>query len=201
MNPEDITKLLSAYNVILVKVNDLERVHELLAGLLKRIIWYRNLTAIILLGSRPAEDVMRKLDEHGFQVSKAIREGRLLLIDSLTKSIGGLPVRGTLYVSSPSDLNELQLNVEKGLRRSRAKRRKACLLIEGLSTFLIFNTANKVLQFLIFLIGRLRALDYYCLIFHYGSELEARIENVVKQYVDRVYEDDRTRISNAPLHH
>ena len=164
---------------------------EGLALILSELIIDGDRGIILVLSNRPASSVVDKLAKRITELPGAIKEGRIYLIDCLTKSVHGplIPdVRNLLLISSPADLNELQLNMERALRGLGKRYREIWMIMDGLSTFLLFNGLSKVMRFLIFCINRLRSLNHYGAILYYGSELEKQIEGLLRQYVDAVCE-------------
>ena len=179
---------LSPPNIVLVRLREELSYFDLISLLLRRIIGERNQPVVFVTGSRPANNLVEKLRSHGFDAKTFLARRMLIIVDCLSRSVAAPKIEGVLFVSSPSDLGELQLYIERAFRRISPKGSTAWLLMDGLATFLIFNGTSRVLQFLIFLTGRLRALGHYGVIFSYTSGLEDEIQNVIRQYVDVVFE-------------
>ena len=157
-------------------------------SLLSEIIYVHDHRVIMILGNRPVSNVVERLSRFNFNINEAIEKKKILFIDCLTRSVAGSRIKGALFISSPRDLSELQLSIERAFRLLDTQKRRVWLILDGLSTFLIFNGTTRVLQFLIFLTNRLRVLGHNGIIFYYESELEKQLENVIRQYVDAVHE-------------
>ena len=183
----DVTSLATP-SIVLIRIPDEIQVLDAIASMLKRLVEERGHKALLILGNRSAGNFMEGLRTYGFVIERAVRQKKLLFIDCLTRSVGGPRVEGALFVSSPSDLSEVSLLMERGFRILEAKPNETWLMIDGLATFIIFNGMRRVLQFLIYTTNRLRTRRYYGVVLYYGSELEKQLENTIRQYVDRIYE-------------
>ena len=174
-------------SISLIKVNDADVLYTL-ARITKTLLGYKEHNVIFVLTNRPVDAVLDMLDSHGLEVLNAIRDKRLIFIDCLTRPTGGVLTKHALYVSSPGDLSELELTIERAIKMLVSKGKRIWLILDGLATLLLFNGAPCLLQFLVFTVSRLRALNSYGVILFYNSELERPLEGVLRQYVDEIFE-------------
>lgn len=179
---------LSPPAIVLMRLSRENIFFNLLSELLRQVMEKKRQSVVFVAGSRPANNLIEKLQSHGFNAKEFLSKNNMIIVDCLSRSVAAPRIEGALFVSSPSDLGELQLYIERAFRKIASKGKIAWLFIDGLATFLIFNGVSRVLQFLIFLTSRLRALGYYGVIFSYATGLEDEIQNIIRQYVDIVFE-------------
>lgn len=132
----------------------------------------RNDKGIYVSSNRPTNDLIEKLLVYGFDMKEALEAGRLCVIDLMSKSIGACELKGGIYVSSPSELAATQMAIEKAIERVDGETGRTWLLLDSISTLLVYNTPPALLQFLHFLIGRLRVLQFSGVIFTVGGSGE-----------------------------
>ena len=178
---------LPARSTVLIQVGSDLPILRIHASVLSFLI-ERGFACIYINSMRPAFDLIDRFDFYSFKAREALMNGKLAIVDVISRSVEAPEMPNTVYISSPSDLSELQLGIERALSLISAEPGKTWLVLDGLSTLLVFNSTGGVMQFLIFFIGRLRALEFYGALFLFREGLEKDLESVIKQYVDIVVE-------------
>lgn len=136
--------------------------------------------------NRPVSDLVSKLSAHGFDLTEALESGRIYVIDLVSKSVGNSEIRDCMYVSSPSELSATQLAIERAFDRIKNGPGGRWLLLDSISTVLVYNSPDAVLQFLHFLIGRLRVLCFEAVILTVQGSVEERTLATIRQFCDLV---------------
>jgi len=179
---------LPARSTVLIQVGSDLPILRIHASVLSFLI-ERGFACIYIDSMRPAFDLIDRFDFYSFKAREALMSGKLAIVDVISRLVDLAPeMPNTVYISSPSDLSELQLGIERALSLISAEHGKTWLVLDGLFTLLVFNNTGGVMQFLIFFIGRLRALKFYGALFLFREGLEKDLESVIKQYVDIVVE-------------
>jgi len=136
---------------------------------------------------RPANDLIEKLLTYDVDLREAVKAGRICIIDLVSKSVGASEVKGGIYVSSPSELSATQMAIEKAAKSLDDKAGgRTWLLVDSISTLLVFNSPGAVLHFMHFLIGRLRVLQFDGAIFTVEGSVNERTLLTMKQFCDMV---------------
>jgi len=170
-------------SIVMLETPVEENQMRLVADFLK---FSRNDKGIYVSSNRPTNDLAEKLLAYNFDLRKALEAGRICVIDLMSRSIGANEVRGGIYVSSPSELSATQMAIEKAFERINGEAGKTWLLLDSISTLLVFNSPGALLQFLHFLIGRLRVLQFNGVIFTVEGSVEERTLATIRQFCDMV---------------
>jgi len=141
---------------------------------------------IFVSSNRPTNDLVEKLLTYNFDLREALEADRIFVIDLMSRSVGASEVKGSIYVSSPSELSATQMAIEKAFERIDSEAGKTWLLLDSISTLLVYNSPGALLQFLHFLIGRLRVLQFNGLIFTVGDSVEEEVLSTIRQFCDMV---------------
>jgi len=170
-------------SIVLLETSLEENQMRLIADFLK---FSRNNKGIYVSSNRPTNDLVEKLLTFNFDLTKALETGRIYVIDLVSRSVGANEVKECIYVSSPSELSATQMAIEKAVERINGEAGKTWLLLDSVSTLLVFNSSGALLQFLHFLIGRLRVLQFNGIIFTVEGSVEEKTLATVRQFCDRV---------------
>lgn len=180
---EDRLKGVPPNSVVLLESPLEENQIKLIADFLK---FRRNDKGIYVSSNRPANDLIEKLLTYNFDLNEALEAGRICVIDLVSRSVGANEVKGGIYVSSPSELSATQMAVEKAFERVDGEAGKTWLLLDSISTLLVFNSPSALLQFLHFLIGRLRVLQFNGVIFSVEGSVDENTLSTARQFCDMV---------------
>jgi len=156
---------------------------RLIADFLK---FRRSDKGIFVSSNRPTNDLVEKLLNYNIDLREALEANRIFVIDLMSRSVGASEVKGSIYVSSPSELSATQMAIEKAFERIDSGAGKTWLLLDSISTLLVYNSPDAFLQFLHFLIGRLRVLQFNGVIFTVRDSIEEKVLSTIRQFCDMV---------------
>lgn len=180
---EDKLRGIPPKSVVMVETPLEENQIGLIADFLK---FSRNEKGIYVSSNRPTNDLIEKFLTYNFDLREALEAGRVCVIDLMSRSVGANEVEGSIYVSSPSELSATQMAIEKAFERIDGETGKTWLLLDSISTLLVFNSPEALLQFLHFLIGRLRVLQFNGIIFTVEGSVEEKTLSTIRQFCDMV---------------
>jgi KaiC/GvpD/RAD55 family RecA-like ATPase len=157
---------------------------ELIAGLLK----FRQTTnscGVVVSSNRPASNLIERLEEYGVDLKKDLKNARIVIIDTVSKSVGAVEVDGTVCLSSLTDLPALKSAIEESFSKLKPEGAPKWLLLDSIATFLVLNSPEAFLKFFQVLIGRLRVLRVDCAIFTVDAGIDVKVISTVKQTADK----------------
>lgn len=140
---------------------------------------------IYVSSNRPVNNLIEKVKDHGYDLKKALEEGRVWVVDLVSKSVGDCEISGVIYVSSASELSATQMAIERAINKIKRNDRQCWLLLDSITTMLVFNSPDSLLEFLHFLIGRLRVLGFNGVIFVVREGIEVKVVATIKQFCDK----------------
>jgi KaiC/GvpD/RAD55 family RecA-like ATPase len=152
--------------------------------MLLRLIESLGYSGIYVTANRPGIDLIDKLSKMGFDPSKMMEKKRLAIIDAT--GIKSEERRGIFYVANPGALTDLNMAVASALGSIRHEHGKTWLILDSISTLLVFNAAETVLRFLHTIIGKLRVQECYGVMFAIKGGLEDPIIGTVAHYCDQI---------------
>lgn len=141
---------------------------------------------IYVSSNRSAKDVAERIEEYNSELGHKLKAGEICIVDLVSRSVGAAEIEGAVYVSSPSELSATQMAIEGAINRTNSEFRNTWLIIDSLPTLLIFNSAGALLNFLHFLIGRLRVIGYAGILFAVEGSLTPRVFSTIAQLCDKV---------------
>jgi archaellum biogenesis ATPase FlaH len=142
---------------------------------------------IYVSSNRPIADLMDRIGSRGFDMKQTIANGQLFVVDLASRMVGGEEVQGVLYVAGLSELSATQLGIEKGFQRlgcDKPHTGQPWLFLDSISTLLIYNNENTLLQFLHFLVGRLRVLGVEGIIVTANRDIDRGFLASLRQFCD-----------------
>jgi KaiC/GvpD/RAD55 family RecA-like ATPase len=141
-------------------------------------------SGIYISSNRPAKDLVEKLSYHGFDLRKSLESRKMYVLDLVSKSVGSNEVEGSINVASPCELSATQMAFEKAAEQLNGKGGNPWLLLDSLSTLLVYNTSGALLHFLHFLFGRLRVLGFDGTIFTVEGSVDVNVLSTIRQFCD-----------------
>ncbi len=141
---------------------------------------------VYVSSNRPTNNLIEKVEDYGYNLKKALEEGRVWVVDLVSMNVGAAEVSGIFYVSSASDLSATQMAIEKAVKRIKSKDGPGWLLLDSIATLLVFNSSDSLLEFLHFLIGRLRILGFDGVIFTVREGIDAKVIATIRQFCDEI---------------
>ncbi len=146
----------------------------------------RNCKGIYVSSNRSSRDLVDRLRKYDCDLDAKIKAREISIVDLVSRSVGAQEIEGAVYVSSPSELSATQMAIEAAISKLSPEAGNAWLVIDSLPTLLIFNGTGALLNFLHFLIGRLRVLGYTGVILTAEGSLSPRVFSTVAQLCDKV---------------
>lgn len=146
----------------------------------------QNDKGIYVSSNRSTNDLIEKLSAYDVDLKKTLEASKTCVIDLMSRSVGASEVKGGIYVSSPSELSAAQMAIEKAFETVNGKAGRTWLLLDSISTLLVYNSSGAVLHFVHFLIGRLRVLQYDGVFFTVAGSVDDRTLSTIKQFCDMV---------------
>lgn len=143
-------------------------------------------SGVYVSSNRPTSNLIEKFKEHGYDLKKALEEGRVRVVDLVSKNVGDAEVEGVIYVSSASELSATQMSIEKAITRIKDKNGPGWLLLDSIATLLVFNSSDSLLEFLHFLLGRLRVMKFDGIIFTVREGIESKTISTIRQFCDEI---------------
>lgn len=140
-------------------------------------------SCIYITADRLGTDLIDRISET-FDLSKLMENKRLALID--VTGIKSGERLGIFYVANPSALTDLNITITQALRSIRHEPEKTWLILDSISTLLVFNATETVLRFLHTLINILRLNEYYGVMFAIKGGLEEPIITTIAHYCDKI---------------
>ncbi len=180
---EDRIKRIAPKSVVLLEVPADEDTMDMVADYLK---YRQDDKGIYISSNRPTKDLVEKLRAHGFDLKPSLETGETYVLDLMSKSVGANEVSGSINVASPSELSATQMAFEKAAEQLSSKPGNSWLLLDSLSTLLVYNSSGALLHFLHFLIGRLRVLGFGGMIFTVEGSVEGNVLLTIGQFCDEV---------------
>jgi len=141
---------------------------------------------VYVSSNRPANNLIEKVKDYGYDLKKDLEEGRVWVVDLVSKNVGDAEVNGVIYVSSASELSATQMAIEKAINRIKGRDGPGWLLLDSIATLLVFNSPDSLLEFMHFLLGRLRVLGFDGVIFTVREGIDAKVISTIRQFCDGI---------------
>nr|MDO8097637.1 hypothetical protein [Candidatus Njordarchaeota archaeon] len=178
---EDRLRRIPPKSVVMLEVPAEENPMKVIADFLK---FRQNDSGIYISSNRPTKDLADKLEGYRFDLKQALEAGKILVVDLVSRSVGASEIKGSFYVASPSELSATQMAIEKAVEKLNGVIGSKWLLLDSVSTLLVFNSSGALLSFLHFLIGRLRVIEFDGIILAVEGSLERSVLATASQFCD-----------------
>jgi KaiC/GvpD/RAD55 family RecA-like ATPase len=179
----DRLKRVAPRSIVLIEVGAAENPIKVLAEFLES---KGDDKGIYISSNRPTKNLVEQLNIRGFDLRTPLETERIFVIDLVSKSFGAGETKGSIDVASPCELSATQMAFEKAVERLNGGYGVPWLLLDSLSTLLVYNSSGALLHFLHFLIGRLRVLGFDGAIFAVEGSVEESVLSTIKQFCDEV---------------
>ncbi|HVP24603.1 MAG TPA: hypothetical protein VMS81_01320 [Methanomicrobiales archaeon] len=157
-----------------------ENSSSLIRGLLAR-----GYVVIVVTTNQPYSILRKAYEKDGIDLSK------LRFIDAITKyAIGEVPsgIPGARFTSSPSDLTQLGIAIGDSLKEMSG--RKAAILLDSVSTMLIYLPSANLSKFIHFVSSKLKILDMAGIFLAVEDGLDPILLSQLTTFVDQVVNMD-----------
>ncbi|MDD1664801.1 MAG: hypothetical protein LUQ32_05560, partial [Methanomicrobiales archaeon] len=153
----------------------------------------RGYVVIIVTTNQPYSILKKAYEKDGIDLSK------VQFIDAITRyAVGEVPAgaRGVRFTSSPSDLTQLGIAISDSLKDMGGK--KAAILIDSVSTMLIYLPSANLSKFIHFVSSKLKILDMSGIFLAVEDGLDPILLSQLTTFVDQVVNMDKGQASAPP---
>lgn len=135
---------------------------------------------VYVTASRPYMFMLREMQKRGVNIDN------LVFIDCISCMAGEHTFRECDYVENPAALDEISMHIASLLDKIQSNEK--FLIIDSLSTLLIYSSANLVKDFLTFLINKLRRDGIDCIILIIEKEAPPDMKKIIAGMCDKSIE-------------
>ena len=170
----------SPFPVIIAVVTSMRNYFRDSIYVIKILVNSLGLSGIYVTINRPYGSLVETLKRNGIDTEK------LFFIDCITRTVGGKPevTENCLFIASPQNLTELGLALAQAMEMMKERGNKF-LLLDSLSTLLIYNNTETVARFSHFLTTKIR-LSKLKGIFLLVEREDEDLLSTVSQFCDKV---------------
>lgn len=179
-------------NKIYLCLTSAERLRENSSAIIKSLI-ARGYLVIVVTTNQPYAILKKAYEKDGIDLS------RLGFIDAITRyAVGEVPMgaKGVRFTSSPSDLTQLGIAISDSLKDMGG--RKAAILLDSVSTMLIYLPSANLSKFIHFISSKLKILDMAGIFLAVEDGLDPTLLSQLTTFVDQVVNMDRDQGTQAP---
>lgn len=164
-------------SLIIAPSDDVQKVN---LQIMKHFMNKRKSSCVYLTIAKPYNTVLNILKKN------KVSTGNIFFIDCITSlSTGGDMQRsGNAVFCQPQSLTNISIVLTSAIE-SLSKEKNKLLLMDTLSTLLIYNEAGTVTKFVHSLASRLRGLGVKSIIFTLEEETDKKIISQISQFVDK----------------
>ena len=137
---------------------------------------------VLVILNRPYDDYVK------FLAKNKIKTDNLSFIDCSTKLANNEPERkkNVLFMSGPTNLSDIAIGITQLLGNIKSKEK--FLVLDSLSTLLVYHNSNTITQFMHFISSKLRNDNVKGVIILLERDMKEQIGSVVSQFADLVLE-------------
>ena len=168
-----------------------ERLRENSSGIIRSLL-ARGYLVIVVTTNQPYAILKKAYEKDGIDLS------HVGFIDAITRyAVGEVPVgaKGVRFTSSPSDLTQLGIAITDSLKDMGD--RKAAILIDSVSTMLIYLPSTNLSKFIHYISSKLKILDMAGIFLAVEDGLDPTLLSQLTTFVDQVVNMDREETSPA----
>ncbi|MGC8993464.1 MAG: DUF7504 family protein [Candidatus Aenigmatarchaeota archaeon] len=185
LKEEQLKKFLKGVktNKVILFIIDAKKYHKVHLSILKTLIKEKKFSGIYITVNKPYFDLIKYLKENGISTEN------IFFIDAISKSVSK-EIKMTdncLFIPSPSHLTDLGIALTEALENMENKENKF-LLLDSISTLLIYNNFETVAKFIHFIISRLRVFGLIGLIVSIEKLLDEKMINILIEMCDEAIE-------------
>jgi hypothetical protein len=158
-----------------------------------RALLVKGYVVIVVTTNQPYAILKKAYEKDGIDTSK------IGFIDAITRyAVGEVPVgaKGVRFTSSPSDLTQLGIAISDALKDLGG--RKAAILLDSVSTMLIYLPSTNLSKFIHFVSSKLKILDMAGIFLAVEDGLDPTLLSQLTTFVDQVVNMNREAPSSPP---
>ena len=166
-------------NELVLLVIPSEKVEEVNREILDYLVSKKGAICIYTTFSKPYNVVLKNLEK------ERINTDRIFLIDCVTPVSGPEEISGTKKVifCQPNSLTNISISVTTALK-SMSKDKNRVLILDTISTLMLYNSKNTVIKFIHHLSGEIRKYGVKSLIFTLDEESDKSMISEVSLFCD-----------------
>ncbi|HMA04880.1 MAG TPA: hypothetical protein VKO45_03040 [Methanomicrobiales archaeon] len=169
-----------------------ERLRENSSTIIKGLL-SKGYVVVVVTTNQPYAILKKTYEKDGIDLS------RVGFIDAITRyAVGEVPpgAKGVRFTSSPSDLTQLGIAISDSLKDMSG--RKAAILLDSVSTMLIYLPSTNLSKFIHFISSKLKILDMAGVFLAVEDGLDPTLLSQLTTFVDQVINMDREAAAPAP---
>ncbi len=134
---------------------------------------------IYVTTNKPYKSLVNSLED------KKIKTDNIFFIDCISKEVGesGKDEDNCLYLDSPKSLTSMSIAINESIENIDGEK---TLILDSLSTLLIYNDARTMGKFSNFLVNKMRSLEADAVILTLESDVDKDIIKKIQSFVDKV---------------
>jgi len=177
--PLGIKEKIKEQDIVLL-ISKPQNYSKLILNLLNFLLVKRKLFGIYITVNKPFDSLRTWLKKNGIDVDK------LFFIDAVTRTIAerAMLTEKCLFISSPTNLTDLSISLAQILKNPKPE--KKFILLDSLSTLLIYNSPETVLQFVHFISSKMRMSRILGLFLCLEEEKSKKVISSLSQFCDKV---------------
>jgi len=170
-------------NKVILFIIEPKKYHSIHLKILKGIVEEKKFSGIYITANKPYETLVRQLREN------KIATENIFFIDAVSKHVSQdiKMTENCLFIPSPSHLTDLGITLTQVLENME-KREDKFLILDSISTLLIYNSFETVARFVHFIISRLRVFGLVGLLISIEKILDEKMINILIEMCDEVIE-------------
>jgi len=185
ISEKDLTRVIKNLkpNRIVLFIIDAKKYHRLHAKILKILIEQRKFAGIYITVNKPYKSLIKYLEEN------KINTNNIFFIDAISKMVEDKMklTEHCLFIPSPSHLTDLGITLTEAINVLKNKERKF-VIIDSLSTLLVYNDLETVARFMHFIISKLRVFGLVGILISIEKQIDEKAVNLLIEMCDEIIE-------------
>ncbi|MCX6695843.1 MAG: hypothetical protein NTU61_06065 [Candidatus Altiarchaeota archaeon] len=164
----------------IVYIIDAEKYFEGVINILSKDVVGNDI--IYVTTNKPYGHLIRTLEKNG------VKTDRIFFVDCISKYVGEVQDNkdNCLFVDSPHSLTDMVIAVGVRLKSVEHKVEKKILILDSLSTLLLYNDAKTVGQFSNFVINKMRQFNVDTIILALDTDMKTDIVRSIQSFADEI---------------
>ncbi|MBW2984332.1 hypothetical protein KY361_04410 [Candidatus Woesearchaeota archaeon] len=165
-------------NFIIAVISSSESYSALNTAIVDYMVNKKKMPGVYVTMNKPYETVINNLKKCGIDTKK------IFFVDAISNVIGNkkLISENCIILDSPSALTELGIVISKAFGSKKIK----FLLMDSLSTMLVYNKVDTTVKFIHYLITQLRKYKLSGIILSLEKDMESKTIDSITQFCDKV---------------
>ena len=167
-------------NSVVMFITEAETYFKDIVRIVKILVNTLELDGIYISVNKPYQSLVELFKKNKINFDK------VFFIDCITKTVGGKPeiTKNCLFIASPQNLTELGIALSQAMEAMKEKKNKF-LILDSLSTLLVYNSAGTIARFSHFLTTRIRLSKFKGIFIIVEKEMDKKLLSTLKEFCDR----------------